>query len=211
MQKHIILHFSQDFARGKPQLGGFARIFNICSDQNSHIIFTLSARIKKVEEYKIDSIQIIEIPIRTMPLSKRIQFFEFGNIAAKVNEYLVNQKIKPDLLFGHSQLFNYFVLKELKINFLPHLKILWEANGIWGIHETSNWKGRISNRLNWILQRNIFRLSDGIICQTDSSKNFIIKMFSVDANKCSVITNAVLQMQLKELISKRMIKNEYYV
>ena len=192
MQQFTIIHFSQDFARGKAQLGGFGRILNICSDKHMHIIFTLSAQITKIEEYNIDSIKVIEIPIDKLPLSKKRQFFVYRKISLKIKEYLERNKIQADLLFGHSQLFNFYVLKELKNMFLPDLKILWEANAIWGISSMDNWKGRISNRLNRWFQHNIFLQANGIICHTNSSRDFIIKTFGAQAGKCNVITNGVL-------------------
>ena len=192
MKHFTIIHFSQDFARGKAQLGGFGRILNICSDKNRHIIFTLSARITNTEVYNIDSIKVIEIPIDKMPVSKKRQIFIYKKIATKIHEYLATNKINPDLLFGHSQLFNFFILRELQSKFFPNLKILWEANAIWGIHHSGNLKVRINNRLNWILQRRIFRQADGIICQTNASKDFIIRNFGVEVDRCGVVTNAVL-------------------
>ena len=36
-----IVHFSQDFRLGKPQLGGYSRILNEIEDGNTHFIFTI--------------------------------------------------------------------------------------------------------------------------------------------------------------------------
>jgi len=195
VQNFTIIHFSQDFVRGKAQLGGFGRILNICSDKNTHIIFTLSSTITKLEVYNIGLIKIIEIPIDKMPIGKKQQFFKYRKIALTIYKYIVSNKIMPDLLFGHSQLFNFFVLRELKSSFFKHIKIVWEVNVIWGIHPSTNLKARINNRLNRILQRRIFDNADAIICQTESSKVFIYKNFSVHLDKCSVITNAVFEVE----------------
>ena len=202
-ERLTIVHFSQDFARGKSQLGGFGRVLNICSDNHDHIIFTVSARISMIEEYNIGSIKVIEIPIEKMPISKKRQFFVFKKIALTIMDYLRKNKIKPDLLFGHSQILNFFVLKQIKKMFSAKLKLLWEANAIWGIHQSGGIKVKINNRLNRFLQRIIFRVSDGIICQTNSSKDFIIEHFHVSKDKISVIKNAVLFDQPKAPASIR--------
>ena len=63
-QKVNIIHFSQDFSLGKPQLGGFSRIKNICNDNHKHLIFTTSLKDHLIlKDYCMGNIRIIQIPI----------------------------------------------------------------------------------------------------------------------------------------------------
>ena len=50
--KHIV-HFSQDFRIGKPQLGGFSRILNQFADGNQHVVFT-AGKLDDFYELKIN-------------------------------------------------------------------------------------------------------------------------------------------------------------
>jgi len=191
MNKLQIIHFSQDFATGKAQLGGFSRIYNLCSDSNDHIIFTISNKTNTIDETYLESIKIVTLPVALKSLGKIKQFMLYKKLAVKIQTYLLRNNIIPDILFGHSQIFNFFVLHHLKKTYYSNKKILWEANAIWGIHNSIGLKGKIVNIVNKSLQQKVFKMADQIISQTESSKIFIHNVFKINKSKITVITNAV--------------------
>jgi glycosyltransferase involved in cell wall biosynthesis len=194
-----IVHFSQDFQKNKPQLGGYSRIFNICCDDNKHIIFTINKNAADIESWSIRSnITVVSIPLNGKSFS-RIQQIKYQKvIGIEIIKWLHANQIKPDLLFGHSNLVNYFILNNVKRNF-PKLKLMWELNVIWGIHPV---KGIIQNILNIIIaiiQKKVLHQSDHIIAQTNASKNYVVKKFKTKPDKISVIENAIQSDDAKPL------------
>ena len=187
-----IIHFSQDFTKGKPQLGGFSRIFNICSDANKHIIYTISTEILEMEEYYIDKILVIQVPVKERPNGVFNQFKLYNPIANEIIKHLKEIAIQPDLFFGHSHQGNFLILKKVRDKLFPELKILWEANGIGGCPKIQKpFKARIANRIQYRLQKYVFKKSDKIIAQTVMSKKFISDEFNIIKNKIEVVPNAI--------------------
>lgn len=191
-----IVHFSQDFARGKAQLGGFSRIYNTCRDRNTHYIFTISTEITAPELSDLDGIHVINLPVERRPTSRVDQLRLLRPIAAGMAEWMRANGVRPDLFFGHSQLLNYFVLSAVRAKHYPRTKILWEANVIWGIGESRGLKHRAANLANLAIQARVFHAADRIVFQTESSRDFCARRFRLPPSKCDVITNAV---QLSEL------------
>lgn len=188
-----IIHFSQDFTKGKPQLGGFSRIYNLCSDANRHIIYTISTTIDKVDEYSIDTIKIVQIPVKERPTGIFNQFKLYKTIGKKICEHIKINNIEPDLFFGHSHQGNFLILQFVKNNLFPKKNILWEANGIGGCPKVNKpFKHMLANRVQYYLQKYVFKKCDVIVAQTIQSKEFIAKEFRIKNNKIEVVPNAIV-------------------
>ena len=188
-----IIHFSQDFTKGKPQLGGYSRIYNICSDANRHIIYTISTEITAVEEYFIDAIKVVQIPVKERPSGLFNQFKLYKPIGRQIVNHLQITQVIPDLFFGHSHQGNFLILQYVKNKLFPKKKILWEANGIGGCPKVKGTlKQRLANKIQYLLQGYVFKKCDVIVAQTPQSKEFISKEFSVNVNKITVIPNAIV-------------------
>lgn len=186
-----VLHFSQDFAPGKSQLGGFSRIYNTCRDGNAHHVLTISTDVERIEEHAIDPVRVTCFPVPRPAKHRADQLRLLRPLVAQIADYVAREQLQPDVLFGHSQLFNFFVLALLRRRCFPQLKLLWEANMIWGIDEGRGVKLRIANAVNRRLQGLVFDRADAIVFQTESARELVGERFRLPPDKCSVITNAV--------------------
>lgn len=196
MKKLIIAHFSQDFQKNKPQLGGYSRIINICKDGNAHIVFTIEKKAEDIETWFVDeSIQVVSLPLFGKEFTLREQIKIYKKLGDAIFEWLQFNSIKPDLLFSHSQLVNYYILNRVKQR-IPNLKLLWETNAIWGIHRVKGFIQKISINIVFLLQKNILKSADYIISQTESSKTFVVDRFNISSDKITVIENAILPVEI---------------
>lgn len=192
MKKKVIIHFSQDFTKGKPQLGGFSRIYNTCSDNNEHIIYTINSQITTIEEYFIDKIRVVQIPVKTRPTGIFNQFKLYKPIAKVICSHIKTENIIPDLFFGHSHQGNFLILQKVRNTLFKNKKIFWEANGIGGCPRIDKpFKAKIANRVQYRLQKYVFKNADVIVAQTIESKEFIVNEFSISNIKIEVIPNAI--------------------
>jgi glycosyltransferase involved in cell wall biosynthesis len=189
-----IIHFSQDFRLGKPQLGGYSRIINQLSDGNKHNIFTIGLM---DDEYQIKvnnglEVKVIQIGVQTLnyySLYKQpILIFQITN---KIKKKIQEGDIKPDFLFGHSQLFNSYILALLKYRHYKYAKIIWEFNVIWGFDKINDRKGRFRSLLQRLSQRFVIGFSDGLVFQTESCREFIFKKYNLTNKKNIVILNSI--------------------
>lgn len=188
-----IIHFSQDFTKGKPQLGGYSRIYNICSDENKHIIYTISTEINAIEEYFIDAVRVVQIPVNERPNGLFNQFKLYKPIGKQIIQHLQKIQVVPDLFFGHSHQGNFLILQYVKNKLFFNKKILWEANGIGGCPKTKGTlKQQLANRIQYFLQSYVFKKCDVIVAQTIQSKDFISKEFKIKPQKITVIPNAIV-------------------
>lgn len=188
-----VIHFSQDFQKSKSQLGGFSRILNICSDNNNHIIFTIANDVSVIQTWLIKpNIKVVALPTGTTSFKTKEQFKLYKPLAMQIVHWLKANQINANLLFGHSQIFNYFVLAVVKKK-LKNIKLIWELNAIWG---TDKPKGMLQHILNLLVikfQKIIINNADLIIAQTNSSKEYVINNFNAQSNKIAVIENAILK------------------
>lgn len=186
-----IVHFSQDFQKNKPQLGGYSRIYNICCDNNKHIVFTIDINGIEIDTWKLRSnITVVAIPLNGKSF-RRLKQIKFQKVIGTQIIYWLNANhIKPDLLFGHSQLVNYFVLANVR-NHFTGIKLMWELNVIWGIHPVKGLIQMFLNRIIILLQKKVLKNSDYIIAQTVASKRFAVKKYNADSVKISVLVNAI--------------------
>jgi glycosyltransferase involved in cell wall biosynthesis len=205
-----IVHFSQDFARGKAQLGGFSRIYNTCRDGNVHYIFTISTQVNQPEASDLDGIRVINLPVDRAPRSRLDQMRLLAPVARQMVRWMREHDIRPDLFFGHSQLWNFFVLSRVRAKAFPRTKILWEANVIWGIGRPRGLKHRLANLANHALQARVFGQADHIVFQTSSSRDECLARFRIPPSKCDVVTNAV-QLSDIEVPHERASRNGYEV
>jgi glycosyltransferase involved in cell wall biosynthesis len=190
-RRYRIAHFSQDFARGKSQLGGFSRIFNICGDANEHIVFTIATGITALDEFTTGPVRVVAVPVPVIPRGRVDQVRLRRRVADAIVEYLQRRRIAVDLFFGHSQLWNFFVLQRVRGRYSPDIPLLWEANALWGTVESQSVRHFLANQLNLQVQRYVFQHADAVICQTESARRLIVERFGVEASRCTVITNAV--------------------
>lgn len=187
-----IVHFSQDFQEGKAQLGGFSRIYNLCLDGNKHFIFTISKTENKTKAWQLhERIIVIAIPVHTTVFSRWEQLKMYPTIAKQIRNWLDDESIKPDILFGHSHIVNFYILRNVQRSYAIYPPLLWELNVIWGIHYSSSLIQKIVLRLIKKMQKDIIDKADAVIAQTQSSKDFVIQYFGAPADKIYVVNNAV--------------------
>ena len=191
MKKKVIVHFSQDFAPGKVQLGGYSRVTNICKDGNGHIIFTVSNKHIEIAESSVPNILVRSFPLHISNFGRFQQIKLLRRIGDDIIDYLNFENINPDLLFGHSQLFNFAVLYYVNKKLKNKIPLIWEANVIWGIHKVRGLKGNIVNRFNKFLQKRVFDLADHLVVQTVRSQEFISTFYKISPVKIAIIRNAI--------------------
>ena len=201
-----IIHFSQDFEKSKPQLGGFSRIYNICCDGNKHIIFTIDKDSDEIATWMLrHNITVVAIPLHGKAFSRIQQVKYHKIIVVQITKWLKENKVKPDLLFGHSQLVNYFILSSVRRDFVQ-LKLIWELNAIWGIHSAKGVVQKLFNRMVVLLQKKVLHRANYIIAQTEASKQYVVKHFAAKPDKISVIRNAIQADDANPLPSYKMAK-----
>lgn len=191
MSKKIILHFSQDFAPGKVQLGGYSRIINLCNDDNIHIIFTFSNTHEEINERLINKIRVISLPINARGLGRLQQIKLLKPTVNQISNFLNKENVKVDILFGHSQLINFAILYYLNQKIKVKVPLIWEANAIWGIHSINGLLGFLVNQFNKYFQKRVFILADHIVAQTEASKHFINRVFKIPLEKILIVENAI--------------------
>ncbi len=197
MSRKCIVHFSQDFREGKPQLGGYTRIFNETADgKNRHILFTFHFNNSETKFRNENHLEVYSIGIGVNSLSWKTKIRVKRHITKEIIKVIESLDQSIDLIFGHSQLFNFDIL--VKVANKTNTKFIWEANTIWGINEA---KGTVQKLIKW---RSFFRMKklvkrvDLLIAQTSNSKESILTHFPVQSDKVEVITNAVAMDRIGE-------------
>jgi glycosyltransferase involved in cell wall biosynthesis len=189
-----IIHFSQDFRIGKPQLGGYSRILNELGDGNYHIIFTVG---EYDGFYNIELAGNLKFPVYQLGLESVNYFSLFKQpilmlrIIFKIHKILIENNIKPEILVGHAQLFNFYILWFLKKLYSTNAKLIWEFNVIWGYDNISGLKQLLRTKIQRISQYLVVKNVDGFIFQTSSCKDFIFNKYNIVSNKFAVLLNAV--------------------
>jgi glycosyltransferase involved in cell wall biosynthesis len=189
-----IVHFSQDFRLGKPQLGGYSRILNEIEDGNTHFIFTVGFTddffsIKINDSLNLPVYQIGVGTINYFSLIKQpVLIFR---IVFKIHKILKEKNVVPDVLFGHAQLFNFYVLWILKKLYFKQVKLIWEFNVIWGCDSINGIKRYFRSLIqNWS-QFFVVKKADGFIFQTKFCKDFIFRKYKIKSKNNEIILNAV--------------------
>lgn len=199
-----IVHFSQDFQEGKAQLGGFSRIYNLCSDGNEHFIFTISKSENQVKTWDLQAkIKVIAIPVYTAVFSRWEQIRMYPAIAKQIKAWLDGQAVKPDLIFGHSHIVNFYILQVLRKGYAVPPPLLWELNVIWGIHQSSSFLQKLLLWLIRKLQKDILQQATAVIVQTHSSGDFVVQYFGADPAKIHVVNNAVREEDVLPSLEER--------
>jgi glycosyltransferase involved in cell wall biosynthesis len=189
-----IVHFSLDFRKDKPQLGGYSRIVNLCSDENSHIIYTIKFNAIGISEYTINSnIKVYELPVKANRFGIKEQLSDYKTLVKKINNHVIANNIKIDILFAHSQIINYFILDGLRKTISRPL--LWEVNGIWGKEYLQ--KFTLFHFALYLLQNKILRNSDFIVFQTKGCLEYIVDNYCDVAHKSVIILNGVNHKDMK--------------
>ncbi len=193
MKKLLIIHFSQDFTKGKSQLGGYGRIYNLCKDGNVHIVFTNSRQDRLVhEDYFIhENLRVVQLPLALTRGNIIRRIVEVGRLSKEIAKFVDREKIKPDLLFGHSQLPNYFCLSGVKRRLNIHAPLLWEFNTLWGAVQGKGLKYKIAQRIICYFEKRIVISADGLVYQTEAARNWIESYYSIVKKWSVVIPNAV--------------------
>ncbi|HTL46795.1 MAG TPA: glycosyltransferase family 4 protein [Verrucomicrobiae bacterium] len=184
-----IVHFSQDFSPGKAQLGGYSRIYHETDDkENNHIIFTSHMGENGVREEVRGHLRIVSIGVAAKSLRFWNKFYLAEQIARGIHGFMQRTDLRPDLLFGHSQLFNFHILDHLKKLLSRPVPLLWEANGLFGLPRKISEKWRF-NPLARIEQKIVFEKADVIIAQTEAAKDAISRSFGIAGSKIHAVTN----------------------
>jgi glycosyltransferase involved in cell wall biosynthesis len=197
----IIAHFSQDFRKGKPQLGGYSRILNQTLDGNEHIIFTIGLEYLEFEVFneRNQVVMVYQIGINNLNCySIMHQFYQLPMISLKIFKLIKKLKVKPNILIGHAQLFNYYILYFVRFMLGGKQKILWEFNVVWGHDKHEAIKNRFRSYIQRKSQRIILQTTNGVIFQTNSSRDFIIEKYETPYLKNIVIKNAVTPILIGE-------------
>lgn len=195
-----ILHFSQDFSNGKPQLGGYGRILNLTKDGNKHIIFTTSQNneIKFIKNVN-NNITIIQLPLSIKKGSLFQKIKDVNIVSNQIFYYLNKYDLKFDLLFGHSQIINFFILLKLKKKYFNKIKIIWEFNAIWSAIDVKGIKNKLVKLLFIFFENRIVKLADILVVQTEKSAKEIKRKFNVKNKSIVIIPNAID----KELVDEK--------
>ncbi len=189
-----IVHFTQDYRVGKPQLGGYSRILNQLDDGNNHYIFTIG---EKFDDYSIEtkngkSVRVFQIGVNsTNYFSLLRQPFLIIRIVLKMKVQLTRIKVNPNLFLGHAQLLNFYVLWLLRLLFFRKSKLMWEFNVIWGFDQYSNFKIYVRSKIQYLSQCFIMKQCDALLFQTNYCRDFIFKEFNIIEKKNIVILNSV--------------------
>jgi glycosyltransferase involved in cell wall biosynthesis len=189
-----IAHFSLDFRKDKPQLGGYSRIVNLCNDDNFHIIYTIIFNTNKITEYLINSnIRVFEIPISANKYGVKEQIMNYGLLVNKIKNHIHDNKISIDLLFAHSQIINFFILDGIrKIIKKP---LIWEVNVIWGKDFLQ--KFNLFQFFLFLFQKVILQKSDFVIFQTKGCLQYINENYCDISKKSEIIQNGVNPKDMK--------------
>ena len=183
-----IVHFSLDFRRDKPQLGGYSRIVNLCGDDNFHIVYTIIFNKKNISEYSVNSnIKVYEIPIEVERFGIKEQLLNYKILIKKINSHLRENNIIVDILFAHSQILNYFVLDGIRK--ILNKPLIWEVNVIWGKEYLQ--KFSVFNFVLFYFQKKILRKSDFIVFQTKGCLEYVNNNYCLVSSKAEIIQNGV--------------------
>jgi glycosyltransferase involved in cell wall biosynthesis len=108
-----------------------------------------------------------------------------------INNYLVKNKVKIDLLFAHSQLVNFYILYFLKIHNGLKVNILWEFNVVWGFGEkNTKIKSSIRRFFQILSQYILILLADGCVFQTNSTKIWLENRYNYKFKKYVILVNS---------------------
>jgi len=190
--QQLILHFSQDFRVGKPQLGGYSRILNQLRDGNTHLIFTIGL---SQEEYEIKvsehlKVKVVQFGLNTLNYFSLLkQPLLIIRIAWKIHQDLNLRNLEPNILVGHSQLFNFYVLLLLRNFFLKKSRIIWEFNVIWGFENEGGLKNLIRSKIQIYSQKLVSKQADGLIFQTKGCRDFIFEKYRISKNNIIMLNS----------------------
>jgi glycosyltransferase involved in cell wall biosynthesis len=204
--QQLILHFSQDFRVGKPQLGGYSRILNQLRDGNTHLIFTIGL---SQQEYEIKvsehlKVKVVQFGLNTLNYFSLIkQPLLIIRIAWKIHQELKLRNLEPNILVGHSQLFNFYVLLLLRNFFLNKSRIIWEFNVIWGFENEGRLKNLIRSKIQKCSQKLVSKQADGLIFQTKSCRDFIFQKYALNKKNIIVLNSIRPAINFQESLKSR--------
>lgn len=201
MKKLLIIHFSQDFTKGKSQLGGYGRIYNLCKDGNLHYIFTNSRKDNLVfEDYFVhENLRVVQFPFTLTRGNLFKRFIEVNRLSKEIVKFLIREKVEPDLLFGHSQLPNYFCLSGVKRLLKMPAPLIWEFNTVWGAVQGKGLKFEIAQKIICFFEKRVVVSADALVFQTESAKKWIEYFYSVNRKLSIVIPNAIHVIENKRI------------
>ncbi len=190
----IVVHFSQDFRKGKPQLGGFSRIMGQTCDGNRHIVFTIGEKDEnfKVENLNENRIQVFQIGLKNINCySIQNQLVNAPKIIKTILDVLKENRIYPNVLFGHAQLFNFYIIFLVRLFNFKKAKLIWEFNVVWGFERSGGLKVKLRSLLQKYSQGYILKKADGLVFQTKSARDFIFEKYNCIHHSSVVIENSV--------------------
>ena len=193
MSKMVVIHISQDFTLGKPQLGGYGRILNTLDLAQRHIIYTISNRNKlERKNFSVGSgFEVRQMPAFMSTGSFRERLTCIRNIGDLIAEDIKTSGLKPNVFFGHSQLVNFYILSRVKRQLASETPIIWEFNAIWGGINVKTLKNRLAIQILRYFERKIVKSADALIFQTTAAEEWIQKLYGRANGKKLIITNAV--------------------
>lgn len=200
MDKLLIIHFSQDFTYGKPQLGGYGRILNTLDSNQRHIIYTVSSE-DKVEKrifFVANGFEVRQVPAYISKGSLIDRIKSIKKISSLISKDIIEFGLVPTIFFGHSQLPNFFILNRVKTTLKLSTPIIWEFNAIWGGINVMTLKNRIAIQIMRYFERKIVKNADALIFQTSTAKNWIKTLYGKAKGKQLIVTNAVTLNSLNE-------------
>lgn len=199
----IIVHFSQDFTYGKAQLGGYGRIFNTLDVNQRHIVYTVSNRdeLNRINFSVGSGFEVRQMPAFVSTGSFRERLACARNVGGLIAEDMKNLDITPNILFGHSQLVNFYILNRVKRLLALKAPIIWEFNAIWGGINVTSLKNRLVVLIMRYFERKIVKRADALIFQTTAAEEWIQKLYGRAKGKKLIITNAVPESALSSTAS----------
>jgi glycosyltransferase involved in cell wall biosynthesis len=196
--KLTIIHFTRDFRSDKPQLGGYSRILNLCRDNNFHYVFTFSFSNSELRDYVLEgNITVVEVPYLSKNFRLRHQLINMRTTVDFILNYIRKNNLEIDVIFGHSQLINFFILNRVKEQ-IGQKPIIWEMNAIWGHRDAKGFSDKLLLRLYSLVQHYVLLKSNYIIAHTKESQKYVISNFGISPDKIAVLTNAVVKHEIRD-------------
>lgn len=162
-------------------------------NQNEHILFTTSlpSELLFLETEIFKNVLVVQIPfsISKGSLIKRKE--EITEISEYITNYIQSNSIRVDIMFGHSQLTNFYILGRVRNLLRVRIPLIWEFNAIWGAIDVIGVKNILARAILRYFERRIVREANGLIFQTYSSLNWVRRKYGNFKCPHLVVTNAV--------------------
>ena len=167
---------------------------NLLPKYDKIIVFTIGEKKEnfEVENLMGNSVQVFQVGLKNINCySLQNQLLNAPKIVKRILYILKEDQIYPDVLFGHAQLFNYYILLLVHCLKFKKAKLVWEFNVIWSFEGSGGLKVKLRSLLQRRSQSYILKNADGLVFQTKSGRDFIFDKYNYEHQSSVVIENSV--------------------